>query len=419
MVARGKVVIIGGGFGGLNAAKALKRGAAEVVILDRTNHHLFQPLLYQVASAALSPGDVAKPIREVFTNQENAVVIMAAVAAIDKEKGEVELANGDTVSFDYLIVATGARHSYFGHPEWEECAPGIKTLTDALRIRERLLISFEKAERSDSISESEKYLNFVVIGGGPTGVETAGAIAEIAHKTMIKNFRRINPQTTKIYLIEGMANLLPTFPKELSDRARSDLEKMGVRVLTDTMVTNVGQEGVTIGETTIPARNVIWAAGNQASPLLKTLDCELDRQGRAIVQPDCSISGHSNIFVIGDAAHLKDENGNPLPGVAPVAVQQGKYVAKLIRKKKRVEERLPFKYRDKGTMATIGTNKAVAMVGDLYFTGYLAYLAWGFIHIAYLVGFRNRLAVMVNWMFQYITGQRGARLINRSLEDDK
>jgi NADH:ubiquinone reductase (H+-translocating) len=418
-MARGvKVVIIGGGFGGLNAAKSLKKGPAEVVVLDRTNHHLFQPLLYQVASAALAPGDIAMPIREILRKQRNAVVIMAEVERIEKDEKCVVLVNGDRISFDYLIVAPGARHSYFGHDEWEPMAPGLKSLADALTIRERLLISFEKAERSDSISEAEKYMNFVVIGGGPTGVEMAGAIAEVAHETMIKDFRRVNPEKTKVYLIEGTGHILPPYPEELGARARADLEQMGVRVLTDTLVSNITREGVWIKERLIPARNVIWAAGNQASPLLKTLDTELDRQGRVIVEKDCSIPGHPNIFVIGDAAHFEGTDGKPLPGIAPVAVQMGRYVAKVIRSGLPPSKRKKFRYFDKGMMATIGKNKAVAAVGKVRMKGYLAWLAWGFIHIAYLIGFRNRILVLTNWMFQYLSNQRGARLINRALEKD-
>ncbi len=418
MVATSKVVIIGGGFGGLNVAMDLKRGSAEVMVIDRTNHHLFQPLLYQVAGAALSPGDIAIPIREVLQKQKNAIVIMAEVVSINKDEQTITLANGDKISYDYLVVAPGARHSYFGHDEWETLAPGIKTLTDALKIRERLLISFEKAERSDSISEAEKYLNFVIIGGGPTGVEVAGAIAEIAHKTMIKNFRRINPNKTKIYLIEGTGQILPPYPKKLGERAQKDLEKMGVQILLDTMVTNIDREGVWLGERLIPSRNIIWAAGNQASPLLKTLDVECDRAGRVKVEADCSVPGHPEIFVIGDAAFYPNKEGKPLPGIAPVAIQMAHYVAKLIRRQTPSEKRKPFRYFDKGTMATIGTNKAVAMMGNLHFAGYPAWLAWGLIHIAYLVGFRNRLLVLTNWVFQYLTSQRGARLINRPLEDD-
>jgi len=417
MVKAAKVVIIGGGFGGLNAAKGLQRGVPEVVVIDKTNHHLFQPLLYQVASAALSPGQIASPIREALAKQKNAIVIMGEVVGIDKEERCIHLANGDKVTYDYLVVAPGARHSYFGHDEWEVFAPGIKTLNDALTIRERILKSFEKAERSDSIFEAEKYLNFVVIGGGPTGVETAGALAEIAYKTMIRNFRRINTEKTKIFLIEGTPQILPSYPKKLGDRAQRDLERMGVQVLTETMVTNLTCDGVQVGEHFIPATNVIWAAGNEASKLLKTLDVPLDKQGRVMVGPDLTIPDHPEIFVIGDGAHTQGPDGKPLPGIAPVAIQQGKYVAKIIRKRTSGQPRPKFRYLDKGTMATIGTNKAVAMIGDWHFAGYLAWLAWGLIHILYLIGFRNRALVMLGWIFQYWTGQRGARLIRGTLDE--
>ncbi|MGE3954672.1 MAG: NAD(P)/FAD-dependent oxidoreductase [Parachlamydiales bacterium] len=418
MVKAAKVVIIGGGFGGLNAAKGLGKKVPEVVIVDKTNHHLFQPLLYQVASAALSPGQIAAPIREAVAKQKNAVVIMGEVLKIEKGARLLHMANGDRIKYDYLVVAPGARHSYFGHDEWEGLAPGIKTLNDALSIRERILQSFEKAERSDSISEAEKYLNFVVIGAGPTGVEMAGAIAEIAYKTMIRNFRRINTEKTKIFLVEGAPQVLPTYPKKLGDHAKRDLEKMGVQVLTETMVTNITCEGVQLGEHFIPATNVIWAAGNQASPLLKSLDVPLDKQGRVMVNPDLSIPGHPEIFVIGDAAHAKGVDGKPLPGIAPTAIQQGKYVAKIIKNRTPPDKRPPFRYLDKGMMATIGTNKAVAMIGHWHMTGYLAWLAWGFIHILYLIGFRNRALVMIGWVFQYFTGQRGARLIRGTLDED-
>lgn len=418
MVANAKVVIIGGGFGGLNAARDLRRGVAEVVLIDRTNHHLFQPLLYQVASAALSPGDIAAPIRSILRKQKNTVVIMGQVAAIHKEKRQIEMRNGQMVRYDYLIVAVGARHSYFGHPEWEPIAPGIKTLNDALDIRQKLLISFEQAERAENVFEAEKFLNFVVIGGGPTGVELAGSVAEVAHKTMLRDFRRVNPSKAKIYLIEGADQILPSYPLELATKARRALEKLGVNVMTNQMVTNVTEEGVQIGEHFIPATNVIWAAGNQASPLLKTLDLPLDRQGRVIVDPDCSVPGHPELFVIGDAAHHETSEGKPLPGIAPVATQQGRYVAELIRKGTPKEKRQPFKYWDKGQLATIGKNRAVGMVGRFRLSGYPAWLAWSFIHIAYLIGFRSRIVVMVEWVVQYLTGSRGARLINTHFEGE-
>jgi NADH dehydrogenase len=413
-----KVIIIGGGFGGLSAAKALKNAPIDVLLIDKTNHHLFQPLLYEVATAALSPGEIATPLREVLRHQDNTSVIMGEVVSIDKTHKQVVIANGDKFTYDYLIVSTGARHSYFGNDKWEAFAPGLKTVTDALKIREHILISFEKAERLDSISEASKYLNFVVIGGGPTGVEMAGAIAEISNKTMFKNFRRIKPEESKIYLIEAFPHILPSYPERLSLRAKKDLEKMGVKVLTNTKVTNVTDEGVQIEGTFIISKNIIWAAGNQASPLLKTLDVPLDRPGRAIVGPDLSIPGHPEVFVIGDAASVTWKEGKTIPPTAPGAIQEGRYVARIIKGKTPQDQRKPFVYFDKGSMATIGKAKAVAMSGKLQFTGFLAWLMWAFIHIVYLIGFRSRIGVMLEWGAAMVTGQRGVRLISRPIDQE-
>ncbi|MEN9654104.1 MAG: pyridine nucleotide-disulfide oxidoreductase [Chlamydiota bacterium] len=413
-----KVVIIGGGFAGLNAAKKLGGSKYDVWLIDKTNHHLFQPLLYQVASAALSPGDIAVPIREILSPYENVTVLMGEVVKINKQEHYVELKNGDRIGFEYLIVATGARHSYFGKDEWEEFAPGLKTLSDALKIRERILISFELAERCDSISEAKKFLNFVIIGGGPTGVEMAGAIAEIAYKTMLKNFRRIDTTKTKIYLVEGSPHILPVYPPELSNKAQSYLEQFGVTVIAGKRVTKVSSEGVEIEGSFIPAKNILWAAGNQAGAMLKTLDVPLDRQGRVMVGPDLSIPEHPEIFILGDAAAATDKNGKPLPGLAPVAVQQGAYVAKMLRMRLLAKDRPPFKYLDKGTMATIGSAKAIGMFGKLKFSGLIAWLAWCFIHIVYLIGFRNRLIVLTQWLFSYVSSQRGARLVSRCLDEE-
>lgn len=415
-MAYSRVVIIGGGFGGLTVAKALKDSKLDVLLVDKTNHHLFQPLLYQVASAALSPGEIAIPIREILRKQEHTTVIMGDVVEIDKKLKQIVLFNGDRIGYDYLVIAVGARHSYFGNDKWEQFAPGLKTIKDAIHIREQILISFEKAERLDSISEAAKYLNFVIIGGGPTGVEMAGAIAEIAHKTMFKNFRRINPKKSQIYLIEAASHILPTYPEKLSLSATKDLEKLGVRVITRKKVTNVTEEGVQVEETFYPCKNIIWAAGNQGAPLLKTLDIPLDRPGRAIVEPDLSIPGNPEIFVIGDASCCLGKDGKPLPGIAPTAIQQGKYVAKIIKTKTPKQDRPPFRYFDKGSMATVGKGKAIAMVGKFQCTGILAWLMWGFIHIIYLIGFRSRLNVFVEWVLFYLTGQRGARLIYSSIE---
>ncbi|MES2344821.1 MAG: NAD(P)/FAD-dependent oxidoreductase [Chlamydiota bacterium] len=412
-----KVVIVGGGFGGLNAAKMLKNAHVDILLIDKTNHHLFQPLLYEVATAALSPGEIATPIREVLRSQDNTTVIMGDVVKIDKNHKTVELKNGERIHYDYLILSVGARHSYFGNDAWESLAPGLKTLSDALKIREHILLSFEIAERLENDTDLSKYLNFVLIGGGPTGVEMAGAIAEIAHRTLFKNFRRIKPENAKIYLIEALPHILPVYPEKLSLCAKRDLEKLGVNVITGKKVTNISADGVQVEEMFIPSRNVIWAAGNQASPLLQTLDVPLDRQGRAIVGPDLSIPYHPEIFVIGDAAHAIGKNGKPLPGVAPTAIQQGKYVARIIRENLSQQNRPPFKYLDKGSMATIGKSKAIAMVGKFQFSGFPAWFAWCFIHILYLIGFRNRLGVLIEWFWCIISGQRGARIINRSIEE--
>ena len=413
-----RIVIVGGGFGGLNCVKTLRRANFDVLLIDKKNHHLFQPLLYQVATAALSPADIATPLREIVATQRNTTVLMGTVEKIDKEKRELILVNGDHIPYDYLVIATGARHSYFGNDHWEPLAPGLKTVIDALKIRERILISFEKAERMDSIHEAEKYLNFVIIGAGPTGVEMAGAIAEIAHKTMFRNFRRIKPEKSKIYLVEGAPRILPPFPEKLSEKARKDLEKMGVRVLTDRLVTNITEEGVQVGEDFIEARNIIWAAGNVASPVLKTLDIPLDRQGRVVVEPDLSVPGNPEIFVIGDAACAIGKAGKPLPAIAPTAIQQGRYVGKIIRRQVAKEKRRPFKYFDKGGLATIGKNKAVGFYKGIQLSGLLAWFAWGFIHIFYLVSYRSQFAVMLDWVFHYMTGLRGARLIHRTIDDE-
>jgi len=412
---REKVIIIGGGFGGLNAAKKLGNSDFEVLVIDKTNHHLFQPLLYQVASAVLSPGDIAAPLREILDHYENIDVIMGNVTSIDKTKKQVVFENGDIYPFDYLILAPGARHSYFGNDQWEPFAPGLKNLNDAIDIRENVLLAFEWAERCNDPEEVKKCLRFVIIGGGPTGVEISGAIAEIARKALFRNFRKIHPEQSEIYLIEGSGRLLSAFPPDLSERAKQDLEEMGVKVLLNTHVTNVTESGVEFGESKIDAQNVLWAAGNQASPLLQTLNVPLDRAGRVIVSQDLSIPENDCIFVIGDAANCSDEKGHPLPGIAPVAIQQGHYVAKVIKK----DEREPFRYFDKGSLATIGKAKAVGMVGKKELTGLSAWLAWSLIHIFYLISFSNRFRVMTQWFFSYISGTRHVRLIKRPLQEKK
>jgi NADH dehydrogenase len=413
-----RVVVIGGGFGGLNTIKALKKAKLDIILIDRANHHLFQPLLYQVATAALSPAEIAYPLRAVFRKQKNTMVVMGEVTFIDKNKKVVMLGNGDTIQYDYLVIATGARHSYFGNDQWEPFAPGLKTISDALKIRETILMSFEKAERIDSITEASKYLNFVVIGGGPTGVEMAGAIAEIAHTTLLENFRRIRPEKSKVFLVEALPHILPVYSQHLSHSAVKDLEKIGVTVLTGKKVTNISAEGVQVEDLFIESKNVIWAAGNQASALLKTLEVPLDRQGRLLVEPDLTVPGHPEIFVIGDAAHAKEQEGKPLPGTAPVAIQQGKYVASILKEATPSEQRKPFHYFDKGSMATIGKGKAIAAIGKIEFEGFFAWLAWGFIHIAYLVGFRSKLGVLMEWIVVFLSGQRGVRLISGNIEKE-
>lgn len=413
-----KVVIIGGGFGGLNVAKALKKAPCKVTLIDKKNHHLFQPLLYQTATAALSPSDIATPLREVLKNQVNTKVVMGTAEKIIKEKKEVVLENGEVVSYDYLVIATGAKHSYFGNSHWEKHAPGLKTINDALKIRENILISFEKAERLEKMKEVQAYLNFVIVGGGPTGVEMAGAIAEIAHKTLFKNFKKISPEKSKIYLIEGFDRVLPGFPKKLSDYAGKTLKKMGVTVMTSQMVSDITEQGVHVGDQFLESHNIIWAAGNEGSPLLKTLNTPLDKQGRAMVEKDLSLPKHPEIFVIGDTACVI-RNNNPLPGVAPVAIQQGCYVGKVIRKGGPSKKRRPFKYFDKGGLATIGEHKAVGYFRKFLFSGFFAWAVWCFIHVAYLVSYRNRCAVMLDWCIHYISGARGARLIQRSIKKEQ
>jgi NADH dehydrogenase len=413
-----KVLIIGGGFGGLNVAKHLGNSEFEITIVDKTNYHLFQPLLYQVATAELSPGDIAVPIRAIFRKYKNVKVIMDEAESIDKENKIVHLKELD-LSFDYLVVATGSMHSYFGHDEWEKDAPGLKTLSDALEIREKILNALEQAEKIKDRNEKEKYLSFVIVGGGPTGVELAGAIAEIVKQSLIKEFRNFDESKTKVYLIEGMSKLLASYPDELSTRAKEDLQSMGVEVILNKMVTEVSSEDIKMGDDFIKTKNVIWAAGNTTSKLIKSLDTEIDKAGRAIVNHDMSIKGYPNIFVIGDAAGFI-ENGKYLQGVAQVAIQQGKYVAEIIKSGRDPISRNPFKYKDKGNMATIGRAKAVAEIKGFKLTGFFAWAAWSLIHVLFLIGFRNRFKVMAEWIWLYLTFKRGIRLIvNHKYEDKK
>lgn len=409
-------MIIGAGFGGLNAAIKLGKKKKEALVIDRLNHHLFQPLLYQVATAALSPADIAAPIREVLKKYSSLSVIMDEVTAIDKKNNSLQTKNNLTISFDHLIIATGARHSYFGKDEWEALAPGLKSLEDALLIRERILRSYELSEMTSDLSRIKALTTFVIIGGGPTGVEMAGAIAEIASKTMIKNFSNINTKDSKIYLLEGGARVLNAFDERLSSKAKSDLEKLGVTVRLNTLVTNITAEGVSIGEEFIPSQNIIWAAGNKANPLLRALEVKVDRMGRALVESDCSIEGYPNIFVIGDACAFASGNAY-LPSLAPVAAQQGKYVADLIIKNLSKGKRNHFKYLDKGIMATIGKSKAVLEVGAFKLTGFFAWIAWSLVHVLFLVLFRSKISILLSWIYNYFTEQRGARIIKSNSEN--
>ena len=409
---RARVVIVGGGFGGLRAAKALANAPVRVTLVDRRNHHLFQPLLYQVATAALSPADIAQPIRSVLRGQPNVEVILADVDSIDVAAKEVVLEeDAGRLPYDYLILAAGAHHAYFGHDEWETDAPGLKSLEDALDIRRRILTSFEEAERKLDPARRKALMTFVVVGGGPTGVEMAGAIAEIARFSLARDFRHIDTRDAKVILIEASTKLLAAFPDRLSRRSLRDLERLGVEVRFGKPVTAISSDAVTVGDEKIPANTVVWAAGVQASPLGRSLGVELDRAGRVRVNPDLSVPGHLEIFVIGDMASLEDAQGRPLPGVAQVAMQQGVWAAANILRAIEGKPARPFRYRDLGNMATIGRNSAVADIRGLRLTGFVAWLAWAVVHILNLIGFRNRVLVGLQWLWSYLTLQRGARLI--------
>jgi NADH:ubiquinone reductase (H+-translocating) len=409
---RARVVIVGGGFGGLRAAKALADAPVQVTLVDRRNHHLFQPLLYQVATAALSPADIAQPIRSVLRGQSNLEVILAGVDSIDVAASEVVLdEDAGRLPYDYLILAAGANHAYFGHDEWAPSAPGLKTLEDALDIRRRILTSFEEAEREPDPARRKALMTFVVVGGGPTGVEMAGAIAEIARYSLARDFRHIDTRDAKVILIEAGTQLLSAFPDRLSRHALRDLERLGVDVRFGKPVTAITADAVTVGDEIIPANTIVWAAGVQASPLGRSLSVELDRAGRVLINPDLSVPGHPEIFVIGDMASLKDASGRPFPGVAQVAMQQGAWAAANIQRAIEGKPARPFRYRDLGNMATIGRNSAVADIRGLRLTGFVAWLAWAVVHILNLIGFRNRVLVALQWLWDYLTFQRGARLI--------
>jgi NADH dehydrogenase len=410
-----RVVIIGGGFGGLEAAKHLGNKPVGVTLIDRTNYHLFQPLLYQVATAALSPADIAAPIRGVLSKYENIEVVLAEAQEVDLG-ARVVWTPDRPFQYDYLIVATGSRHSYFGHDEWEKLAPGLKSLEDAVEIRRRILMAFEFAEKTNDPEARAAAMNFVIIGGGPTGVEMAGAIAEIARETLAKDFRHIDPSTARVILVEGDKRVLSGYPEDLSASAQKQLEELGVEVITGTHATNLTENGLEVAGRFIPSRVKIWAAGNAASFVGKTLGVPVDRAGRVIVENDLTVPGHPEVQVIGDLAHFNEKDGKTLPGVSPVAIQQGRHAARNILRMIEGGKPHPFHYWDKGSMATIGRNRAVADLNFVHFSGLLAWLTWLFVHILYLVGFRNRLAVLFQWAWAYVTFNKGARLITRNFQ---
>jgi NADH dehydrogenase len=446
-----RVVIVGAGFGGLNAAQALASAPVSITVIDRKNHHTFQPLLYQVATAGLSPGEIAAPIRSILRRHKNVEVLMAEVTGFDLERQVVQTSvqadshddaqnENQEIAYDSLIVAAGASHAYFGHNEWEAFAPGLKTIEDALEIRRRVLLAFELAERRawagenhdgdshdaenhdvenhDVQNHDNDPLNFVVVGAGPTGVELAGTLAEICRHALAQDFRTIDPRRARIHLIEGGPHVLPAYPEDLSRSALEQLQRLGVEVLTSTMVTNVEPGMIYMGKTRMNAAVILWAAGVAASPLGKKLGVPIDRAGRVQVKPDLTVPNHPEVFVIGDLAALKDATGKLLPGVAPVALQEGRYVAKLIRREIRADKeaapRAPFHYFDKGSLATIGRSAAIAQFGRIHISGFMAWLAWLFVHILFLIGFQNRVLVFIQWAWSYFTYERSARLITGS-----
>lgn len=405
-----RVVVVGAGFGGLRAARRLARYPVRVTLIDQKNHHTFQPLLYQVATAGLSPGEIAAPIRWIVRGRRKVEVLLGEVQDFDLHRRLVKLPDLE-ILYDYLIVAAGVSHAYFGHDEWEALAPGLKTIEDALEIRRRVLLAFELAERQAASGAGQMPLNFVVVGGGPTGVELAGTLAEIARRVLADEFVSIDPKTTRIILLEGGPRLLPSYPEDLSRSAEEQLRHLGVEVHTSTMVTGVEPGAVRMGQTRLPATVTLWAAGVAASALGKKLGAPVDRAGRVLVHPDLSIPGHPEVFVIGDLASLQDEHGKMLPGVAPVAMQEGVATADNIARDLQGESRRPFHYFDKGSLATIGRAAAVAQFGKVHISGFIAWLSWLFIHIFFLIGFRNRIIVMLQWAWSYVTFERGARLI--------
>jgi len=411
MSVRARVVVIGGGFAGLSAVRALAGEAVDILLLDRNNHHTFQPLLYQVATAALNPSDIAWPVRSVLRDQRNARVLLGEVSGIDTAARAVQLADGRTLPYDWLILATGATHTWFGHDEWAGVAPGLKRIDDATLIRRRILLAFERAENEADPEERQKLMTFVVVGGGPTGVEMAGAIAELAKRALASDFQLINPFCARIILVEGASRLLTPFDPSLSDAACLSLKQIGVEVRFGTAVTHCSCDGVRLGDELIPARTIIWAAGVMASPAGRWLGATTDRAGRVVVRADLSVPGHPDIFVVGDTAAVTGKDGAMLPGVAPVAKQQGQYVARVMIARDQGRAATAFRYRDLGSLATIGRSRAVAQFGRLRLSGFTAWMLWSVAHVYFLIGFRNRFVVALNWAWSYLTFQRGSRLI--------
>src|SRR5688500_1219646 len=407
-----RIVIIGGGFAGLSASKALKNADAQVTVIDRTNHHLFQPLLYQVATAALSAGDITAPIRHILRRQRNTTVLLAEVREIDMGKRVVRIDYPEReIPYDYLIVATGSRHAYFGHDDWEPLAPGLKAIEDAAEIRRRFLLAFERAEKSEDPAEQQEYMTYVVVGGGPTGVELSGALRTVARKALYPDFRNIDTRKSRVIVLEGGPRILSSFPEELGEIARKDLNEIGVEVRTNSVVTRIEPDAVYVGEERIPTRTVFWAAGNAASPLGATLGVATDRVGRVAVRPDLSVPGHPEVFIAGDLALVIREDGRPVPGVSPAAIQEGRAAARNVRRLIHRHPTRSFRYRNKGDLAVIGRSRAIADFDKLRFAGRPAWLLWLFVHIMYLVGFRNRISVFIQWAYGYFTYQRGVRLI--------
>ena len=411
-----KIIVIGGGFGGLSFLQKARKSKNEFILIDKTNHHLFQPLLYQVATAVLSPADITVPLRNLFKNDKNVKTILSEVKEINKEKKEVTLDSAEVINYDKLIVSAGSSYSFFGKNEWSKFAKGLKVINDALDIRDKILKAFEKAENEKDERIRKKYLNFVIVGGGPTGVELAGSIAEIAYKNMTKEFRNFSSKDANIYLLEAGDRILPSYSENLAKKSYKYLIDLGVKVMTKERVENIEEMKVTTNKQVIDADNIIWAAGNEASPLIKYLDTETDNEGRALVNRDCSIKEDNEVYVIGDAANFITASGESLPGIAPVAIQQGRYVAHNIKKNIEKENRKPFKYSDKGTMATIGRFKAIGVVGNFELAGFTAWLFWSLIHLVYLIGYRSKILVAIEWIFAYFFNKRGTRLIYRDID---